>query len=315
MCGLFGVLTPTTMPTAGPSLRGVGEMIGMLGCLAEERGRDAAGLAMRRHGAWRVRKWHGEFSLSMDNATEKACEDSTAVIGHTRWATQGGHGLANAGPVLTPRLIGVHNGDIDPWSIPVADAQADELVDASDSRLLFAVLDERAHRTGRGLSVGEAVDVLEQVVGRAALAWSAKADRNARIWLARAGLSPLATGHDSAGRLWWASNPHWLRLLGEEFGLRMNIKLIPEGSIWVAKAEKTKVTVRQIASFKPTVRRSDVVMADRIVWRGFSLADSAADARVLRHRTVPRLSTAASHRLLTGHDDTSWHRPALPIRP
>lgn len=293
MCGLFGVLTPTTMPTAGPSLRGVGEMIGMLGCLAEERGRDAAGLAMRRHGAWRVRKWHGEFSLSMDNATEKACEDSTAVIGHTRWATQGGHGLANAGPVLTRRLIGTHNGDLDRWSIRV-ERWMDELVDASDSRLLFAALDERAHRTGRGLSSDEAVLVLEEIVGRAALAWAAKADRNARVWLARAGLSPLAVGRDSAGRLWWASNPHWLRLLGEEFGLTMSIKLITEGSIWVAKAERARVTLRHLAAFKPTVRRSDVATADRIVWRGFSVADSAADARVLRHRTVPRPSHTLS---------------------
>src|SRR4051812_39103079 len=111
MCGLFGVV----LPLQYPATVAIGTCLRFLGISAEERGRDAAGLAIfgRASNTWAVRKTLGPFRrlYRARPQIDRLIWDAASAIGHTRWATQGGRGLAQASPIAAGPLLGTHNGD------------------------------------------------------------------------------------------------------------------------------------------------------------------------------------------------------------
>ena len=305
MCGLFGMTLPRHYPT---DLVDRAEAIALLGELAEERGRDSAGVALRTpHQArgedtWQVSKTLGPFRrLCARRGLMNKLGDASTVLGHTRWATQGRVDLSNASPLAVGTLLATHNGDVDPDTVPHRPT-ALAAWDHTDSEVLFGAL-ATAHRSR--VNTARLVQILTLTRGRSALAWTDTARPGGRVWLARAGLSPLAVGHDVDGGLWWASNPDWLRQLSRDLQLPFRrLTLVEEGTLLSATPMATHVRVVEHASFKPTVRARDTRMLDVAVWRGFSDRDRDRDQVLLRHRVaqphLPHLidssTTAPLHR-------------------
>lgn len=286
MCGLFGMTLPHRYPT---DLLDRGQALTLLGELAEERGRDAAGVAARHlldgrdaGDGWAVAKSIGTFRrLARSFHLAGWLSQAQAVLGHTRWATQGDLGKQNASPARAGQLLCTHNGDLDTSTIPYRPGQIRRT--DTDSAVLFAAL-ATAH--GDRVNVRRLTKILTDMQGRAALAWT---DRRSggRIWLARAGLSPLAVGDDIDGGFWWASNPAWLRELSDIFNLPFrSIRLVSEGTLLSASPLQQRVKVTVHARFKPTVRASDQRLVRGAVWRNFTPADQMDDLAVMRHRTV-----------------------------
>lgn len=278
MCGLFGVVQPRDS-TADPQ-----HDLTVLGLFAEERGVDAAGLAtFNDQRRWRTSRTIGPFTSLIRRRSYPALTSQVQVaLGHTRAATQGGRTLAQAAPLVAGPLLGTHNGDLDPHSIPQPQGQRKR--DTSDSQLLFAAL-ATAHRDGRHRPA-RTLSVLSNIRGRAALAWTDTTRADGRVWLARAGLSPLAVLLDGDGALWWASNPAWLRSIRPD----ADVRLLHEGTIWAVIPRRRHVSVHHLASFKPTTRPYD----ERVtaIWRGFSPADRSNDQSQLRHRVRPTAQPA-----------------------
>lgn len=280
MCGLFGMTLPNRYPSA---LLRREAAVKFLGALAEERGRDSAGVAMRLRSEWVLARRAGPFTeLARRNRRLGALAGATTVIGHTRWATQGVVTLANTSPMPAGTLLCTHNGDLDIATIPFAPATPGP--SWTDSRVLFEAL-ATAH-TGDRVNTRRLVTILSRMQGRAAVVW-ADTREGGRVWLARAGLSPLAVAHDVDGGLWWSSNPGWLRELSFIFDLPMRrITLLPEGTLMSATPQQGQVKTRVHAQFKPTVRHRDLGLVNRAVWRNFAAADRHDDAVVMRHRVV-----------------------------
>ena len=284
MCGLFGVRCPAGPrgedPDHGPSggprhgLRGgLAEAVLRLGQLAEERGFDAAGLAWRSRSDtpagrpyWEGVRRTGPFSLLADVVDSRAVEDAAAVIGHTRWATQGGLTAAQAGPNWVGQTIGSHNGDIAVTSLPGGASAAG---DCTDSQVFFAAVDHCDLSTPAGRE--DLLAVCTRMSGRAAAVWAAT-DQDG-LWLLRAGLSPLAVGYDSAGRLWWASNPAWLNRLDDELGIGLHrVRMLEEGTLWQTVERHRPGTPQH-----PGVRRAGVCSAGTHAGRAAAGGDVRAD--------------------------------------
>ena len=288
MCGLFGMILPHRYPT---DLLHRGQALSYLGELAEERGPDAAGIAARfthplpEPDRWLLEKTSGPFRrLSRTGWLAGRLMTATTALGHTRWATQGSLTLTNASPACAGHLYCTHNGDLDidtiphrPHNLPTA---------CTDSAVLFAAL-ATAHRSR--VNVRRLETILSQMQGRAALAWADTRDETGRVWLARAGLSPLAIARDVDGGLWWASNPAWLRKLSTAFALPLrSIDLLPEGTLLSASPLQASVRVQVRARFKPTIRARDQRLLPGAVWRNFTSNDRHNDLAVMRHRVIPR---------------------------
>ncbi|GAB3622405.1 hypothetical protein GCM10027418_04870 [Mariniluteicoccus endophyticus] len=264
MCGLYGVITPTRHPlTIHDSLN-----LSLLAEQATERGHDSAGYAARTDDAG----WSRRLTLTPASLRFPATP-TYAVIGHTRHATQGAISLRTASPLSCGTLLGTHNGDVD---IDSLDHHYVLPHDTTDSAHLFAAL-APAHARTR-FRTAHVVRVLTNMRGRAALAWTDTAHPSGRVWLARAGLSPLAVGLDDLGRLWWASNPEWLEAIGVE-----DTWLLDEGTLWRLTPQAHSVNWHFQAAFKPTIRSRDLRL-HRAVWRSFSPERAATYAAARHHR-------------------------------
>ena len=307
MCGLFGMIRDHN--AANPHLGAL--MCLTLGGLAEQRGTDAAGLAMattgpttttdrtalanRRDisvGGWRVAKGRGTFRevWKTHHGLMADLECAPAVLGHTRWATQGAVGLLiNSSPLQTGQLIGTHNGDIvaaalnDAFDLPPARGE-------TDTEILLQALDQAEG------DVHSTLDVLEATVGRAALAWI---DRRhpGTVMLARTAVSPLAVALDDEGNLYWASNPQWFITAARRTGAsiqRRNIWLMPEGTLLRINHSTGQPVRERLRTFTATARAKDDRLAPIVAYRGFNTADRIADQALRNHRTLhpptPRLT-------------------------
>lgn len=278
MCGLFGVLAPTSI-NRREATRLRDEFL-YLGQLAEERGLAAAGFAeLLPNGEQRLRRRIGRFSELAATLDDSQPAEGYGWIGHTRWPTQGAVTLPNTSPLRAGPVLGTHNGDIDTTTLPTQPVP-DHRREGTDSHALLAAL--AALRVGRGYPERVAT-LLAQVQGRAALVWRDARDPRGRVWLARSGLSPLAVATDTTtGAIWWASNPDWLRELG------LHPFLLPHGSLWSIRPTATRAELTLLTTWVPTVRHSDLRLLDTAVWRNFTDADRDVDLALLTYRLAPR---------------------------
>jgi glucosamine--fructose-6-phosphate aminotransferase (isomerizing) len=287
MCGIFGVARADQ--TAHPEL--ASQAFAVLGHLAQERGTDAAGIALvddiagplssprgvttRRYArlrGCRIIKNVKPFAQLWDPGYLPALDRARVLIGHARLATQGSSGrLANASPLATGALVGTHSGDLDTTDLLTPDIWR-RLVGQTDTEVLYLALD-RARRDRRKM-----VAVLEAVTGRAALAWVDRG-RPHRVYLARTALNPLAIADDAEGNLYWASGTQWLGRLEElsegRLGLR-RVTMVDEGSLLtVTLGDEPRIT--DARRFTPWVREQDRRRSEWVTWRGCSDDDIAAD--------------------------------------
>lgn len=291
MCGLVAVVRSSG--AARPER--VAELLVQLGRLAEESGRDAAGLAVAVPAAaghpptadaihrpdvtvGRVRVMKGTVPWTQLRIPLADLIAAPIWIVHTRMATRGAAAaLANASPLVTGRLVGAHKGDVDPTTIP-----AGLLTSAgdTDSERLLAALD----RADGDLDTVAAT--LAAVVGRVALAW-VDHTRPEQLWLARGALSPLAVTYSADGSLWLASNPDWFRrvnaLTRGQAGFEPP-ECLPEGVVRVIAAGDQPAAVAQ-ATFTPRARPSDLDLLHRVL-AGLDPADMAAFLASARHEVV-----------------------------
>jgi glutamine---fructose-6-phosphate transaminase (isomerizing) len=291
MCGLFGLIRypdPDCRDEASAAFV-------LLGHLAEERGRDSAGVALlsgRRRdtrpapsgagrfanvqvGSCRVIKARGRFSRLWHPGLDGDLGRARLALGHTRWATQGGRSLVNASPLLAGTLACTHNGDVDAaalrarFSLPAGSG-------GTDSEAIFQALAAAPDTEAR-------LTVLGSIAGRAALAWADRAEPG-RVHLARAALSPLVVAPDTEGNVWWASNPQWLRVVEQQTRIRFTRKvLLAEGTYMVVRAGRPPQVVLN-RGFVAVARPEDI-RSLRGVWRGFTAADrqTAQQPGVQRH--------------------------------
>lgn len=291
MCGLFGLLRNPAAARRGEA----SAAFVLLGILAEERGRDSAGIALlsgRRRddrpappgtsrfanvhvGGCHVIKARGRFSGLWHPGLDGHLDQARAALGHTRWATQGGKSLVNASPLLAGTLACTHNGDIDAaalrarFSLPAG-------YGGTDSEAIFQALAAARDADAR-------VRVLASIAGRAALAW---ADRAApgRVHLARAALSPLVVAPDTEGNVWWASCPQWLRVVERETPVRFARKVLLAEGTYAEVQPGSPPRLVLCRRFVPVARPEDI-RAQTGVWRGFTAVDrrTAQQPGVRRH--------------------------------
>jgi glucosamine--fructose-6-phosphate aminotransferase (isomerizing) len=290
MCGLFGLVR------AGGARRAPASALLLhLGHSADERGGDAAGLALSTDtlavgepasgvetdlavGRWRVVKGLGTFERLWRTDLADPLDRADVVIGHTRRATQGAvDRLDNSSPLVVDGVVGSHNGDLDAAALRAKLRLRTATVGQTDSAVLLQALS----RSGNDPDAIRAA--LAAVTGRAAGAWAALADPGL-VWLARAGLSPLAVARDMAGNLFWATNPRWIVRAAAATGAvlpRPPVPL-PEGTLVAVTRSAAGVRLAGVWLFPPTVRRAD--LASPGVWLGFTPADVERERQLLRHR-------------------------------
>ncbi len=328
MCGLFGMVHVGCW--SGDRCDRATEAILMLGLLAEERGTDAAGLAMRaavgtasqrtpradiarfadvRVDSWRVVKTRGTFSDLDQPTVIRDLRKARLVLGHTRWSTQGADRMVNASPLVVGSILGTHNGDVSTTTLaPMVDERI-RIVGDTDTEVLLAAL---ASTDG---TAEELRAVLENIEGRAALAWVDRS-RPHGVWLARAALSPLAVAGDGHGGLWWASNPEWLRRIEQHFRLGLGKpRMLREGTLLRVRGRNGGLDAQIAPPFVPLARARDRRLAELAVWRGFTRSDKASDKAQLRNKLVA--SSVSIGRAEPGWssvepDTTDWPIPREP---
>lgn len=119
MCGIFGLIA---LERSGFDAADAERALTALMLLSERRGREAAGIALRAADGIHVLRAPGRaetfvrqpaFRRFMDRHLAAGVGPAFAAIGHTRLVTNGWQTSANNNqPVMTERLVGVHNGII-----------------------------------------------------------------------------------------------------------------------------------------------------------------------------------------------------------
>ncbi|GLZ05925.1 hypothetical protein Acsp03_33910 [Actinomadura sp. NBRC 104412] len=308
MCGLFGLLRSAGAEHPAQA----SDAFVALGTLAEERGRDSAGIALFTghpaqdgealapvgevddvrsdllHAGCRVVKGRGAFSGTWRPDLLELLDEAPVAMGHTRWATQGSpRELANAGPLLVPSpspapgvpappgIVATHNGDVDAQLLRTL-YELPPATGTTDSERIFQVLARR--RTPE-----EITGALSTLIGRAALAWVDRS-RPDRVHLARAALSPLYVAVDTEHNLYWASNPRWFREVERHTRVRFaTVVMLREGTYLHTGLVKGRPQVLAGATFRPLIRPIDL---DERVWTGFTPEDMARDRAELRHEMI-----------------------------
>jgi glucosamine 6-phosphate synthetase-like amidotransferase/phosphosugar isomerase protein len=278
-----------------------------LGHLAEERGKDSAGLAFataatqpltrrpvnnRRDvtaGGWRIVKGSGRFRDVWKTDYMSDLDAAPVALGHTRWATQGRTTLVNSSPLQVGQLIGTHNGDVDAWRLR-AEYDLPRATGETDTEVLYQALDQE------GGVILPTLDVLESVVGRAALVWT---DRRwpQLVMMARTAVSPLSVAVDTEGNLYWASNPGWFRKAACAADVTIaEILMVPEGTLMMIDYSSGSPALVGDRRFTATARAKDDRLAHIVAYRGFSIEDQVADEEVCSHRTLrePQRSRSVS---------------------
>ncbi|MFJ6438216.1 hypothetical protein [Streptomyces sp. NPDC091416] len=302
MCGLFGVVRNQTCDPTRATI-----MCAALGHLAEERGKDSAGLAFatgasqkltrrpvnnRRDttaGGWRIVKGPGRFRDVWKSDYVSDLDAAPVALGHTRWATQGRTTLINSSPLQVGQLIGTHNGDVDAWRLR-SEYGLPRATGETDTEVLYQALDQE------GGVILPTLDVLESVVGRAALVW---VDRRwpQLVMMARTAVSPLSVAVDTEGNLYWASNPGWFRTAARAAGVTIaEIQMVPEGTFMMIDYASGSPSLVGERNFTATARAKDDRLAHLVAYRGFSIEDQVADEEVCGHRTLrePQRSRSVS---------------------
>lgn len=304
MCGIFGLVRHSNARHPERATAVLAE----LGKHSISRGRDSAGIAyipfngtssstpvISRDAREKVATLSGGVVVVKDTKTfDRVWDDERDIslasragvmIGHTRAATQGSRtDLANASPLAVGTLVGSHNGDIDTDTVQSWLETKDRVkFGGTDTEHLYrAMSNVKSHR-------GKVVKILEAIHGRAALAWY---DRRlpGRIFLARAGLSPMAIAYDRDGNMYWASNPDWFRKIDAHFNGQIGFErifIVPEGTLFTVHFGDGSPEITDHRLFKPTVRFSDETMPESIVWRDFTIDDKKADKDNASHDVAP----------------------------
>ncbi|HEY7484022.1 MAG TPA: hypothetical protein VH912_06120 [Streptosporangiaceae bacterium] len=287
MCGLFGLLRAPE----GEHREWASDAFVIFGALAEERGRDSAGVAFVGDNDVRVVKGLGSFSSVWRPDLLPALDAAPLALGHTRWATQGSaqelvnaspqvvEGVVSGGPSAGSRnvIVATHNGDVDALALRAGFALP-QPAGGTDSEPIFQALATAGHDTGR------IADVLSAILGRAALAW---ADRG-RLHLARAALSPLTVAVDADRNLYWVSNPRWLVEVERHTPVRFVTRWMLREGTYLAVDREQRIVAR--SGFRPTARPADM---DVRVWTGFTEADMMRDRAELRHLVAAECVPAA----------------------
>ncbi|MEU9839075.1 hypothetical protein AB0C69_07610 [Actinomadura sp. NPDC048032] len=290
MCGLFGVVRSPFAADPGRA----SDVFVMLGALAEERGTDAAGLALlgaapglggAGGGGCRVVKGRGRFSGVWRPEFLHELDRAAVAVGHTRWAAQGSPAdAADAGPMVVAgapaTVVGAYDGAIDAAGLRARFAPP-PASGATGSEPILGLLAGRR-------PPAEITGVLGALVGRVALAWVER-DRPTEVHLARGALSPLTMAVDTDQNIYWASNPRWFREVERHTRVRFAaVVLLREGTYLKVGMERRPgrrdlPEVLATAAFVPTARDTDV---DPRVWTGFTPADAEGDRAGLLHRVV-----------------------------
>lgn len=312
MCGIFGIIRNADDTHAERATAVLRE----LGIHSMERGRDSSGIAFISSSNTPKRNDYPErdmpdvtlpYSTSVkqrevaifkettpfdqfwnDAKMIPFATDSSIMIGHTRAATQGNtRDLANASPMVVKSLVGTHNGDINKSSVRHANT---ETIGETDTEHLYLALEFAASlKKSHNMHRGRIINVLNSIQGRAALAWVDMKNPR-RIFLARAGLSPLSVAYDRAGNLYWASNPRWFRDIDEHFDGAIGFKeitMVPEGTLLTVDIINGTPQITDIREFTPTIRATDKRRADMFVWKKFTDEDEKIDKDSLIHKVLP----------------------------
>lgn len=107
MCGIIGYIG---------NKNPVDILISGLKCL-EYRGYDSSGIAIKNNDDVQIIKSVGKISKLEEKIGKENLIDASIGIAHTRWATHGAANIKNAHPHKSGRVIVVHNGIIENYSL------------------------------------------------------------------------------------------------------------------------------------------------------------------------------------------------------
>lgn len=158
MCGIFGLFAN---PSSGLTPKAIKTILSRIMILSESRGKEAAGVALLNQGTVQVYKQAvpvsemlrtQEFKMLIDRSlthSKGKLNQPVTIVGHSRLVTNGDQNTSgNNQPVMTPDVVGVHNGIIvneqELWSkFPHFQRQTDV-----DTEVLFFLISHFIRQTG-----------------------------------------------------------------------------------------------------------------------------------------------------------------------